>query len=305
MTVRLGVVAALLWMGCGSGAALPASGSGGVGGTTTSSGGAGAGGAGASAGAGASGAAGATGGAVGTAGATGAGGGAVASGCGKDLSGTWDLIATRVGFSPGAGVMVIGPGVFSITVMNPGGPTLSPHGHFDYSADAKQFTFQQGGSPIRTISAQNTPAPLNAGSIPLALGGAWQFNSMDDQCTAQAMAGLLSVRCLSTQSAYNVGQDSVGSIDWPRGFPLAVNGRTYSATRSAPAASSFGDLGGTWLAQSDAATGRSCTVTISGHTLTASCTADRIKGTTAVTIGDDCIASGTNNTGYELSGRRR
>jgi hypothetical protein len=201
--------------------------------------------------------------------------------------------------------MVIGPGTFSITIMNPRGADLSPRGHFDYSSSAKQLTFQQGSSLTRTISAQNTPAPLNVGSIPLALGGAWVFTSMHEQCTAQAMAGLMSVRCLSDQFAYNVGEDNMGSINWPRGFPLAVNGRTYSATRSATSASSFGDLGGTWLAQSDVATGRSCTVTVNGPTLTADCTADKFKGMTEVTIGDNCIATGVNNTGYEISGRRR
>jgi hypothetical protein len=253
------------------------------------------------------GSAGAGAGSAGTAGITGAGGGGVTSGCGKDLSGTWDIIATRLGYAPGLGVMVIGPGTFSITIMNPRGADLSPRGHFDYSASAKQLTFQQGTSRTQTISAQNTtPAPLNLGSIPLALGGAWTFASMHEQCTAQAMAGLMSVRCLSDQLAYNVGEDDVGSLIWPRGFPLAVNGRTYSATRSAASGSSFGDLGGTWLAQqSDVVTGRSCTVTVNGPTLTANCTADKFKGTTQITIGDNCIATGVNSTGYELSGRRR
>jgi hypothetical protein len=279
-------VVAWLVLGCQAGSATP------DGSAAT----AGAGGSAATAGAGGSAATAGAGGSAATAGA--GGGAAIPTGCGKDLSGTWDLIAMTGIDTIGAGVMVINADTLSIAV----GTFQVPTGHLDYSSanGTKQASWRQGSGGLHTFGVENTPAPLNAGSIPLALGGAWTFTGKIGSCMADVGVGLVSGKCTSNEGDYNVG-----NFDWPTHVPYMVNGRTYTATRMATAASSFGDLGGTWLAQSDAAFARSCTVTVNGNKLTAQCTVDRFAGTTELTIGDDCIASGLNNGGHEISGRRR
>jgi hypothetical protein len=292
-----GAAVAWLALGCQAGSSTPDGGAGGSGATGGAGGITATGGAGGITATGGAGGSAATGGAGGHLGTAGAGGTAVATGCGKDLSGTWDLIAMTGIDTIGAGVMIIDADTLSIAV----GSHPLPTGHLDYGASGtKQATWRQGSGALHTFGVENTPAPLNAGSIPLALGGAWTFTGKIGSCMAEVGVGLVSGKCLSNEGDYNVG-----NFDWPVRVPYMVNGRTYTATRMATAASNFGDLGGTWLAQSDAAFARSCTITVNGDKLTAQCTVDLFAGTTELTIGDDCIASGLNNGGHEISGRRR
>jgi len=106
------------------------------------------------------------GGSGGSTGAAGGGGAAGAlggtSGCDKDLTGTWDLLATSFGGGPSSGIMILG--VEGFTVVTSGG-------QLTYTA-TKSATWATSGSR-RTIGVQNTPASLNSGNIPVVLGGHW------------------------------------------------------------------------------------------------------------------------------------
>jgi hypothetical protein len=316
-------IAALILAGCKGGGLAPdggagandASGNAGGGGAAGATGVGGKGMAGATGVGGATGVAGVTGaggavagatGAGGAAGTTGAAGASTASACAKDLSGTWDVIVSANPLAGstaiGTGVMVISGDTFSITVASPKGPGFSPRGHLDYSAagGVKTATWQQGYSSLHTFGIQNTPSALDAGSVPLALGGAWMFTGKSGSCSAQVGDGLVTGKCLSVNGDYNLGNG-----DWPSHIGTMVYGRTYTAKRTSVLDSNFGALGGIWEAQSDAAFAKGCTITVFGDTLTAQCTVLPFSGKTQLTIGDDCVASGLNNGGHEISARRR
>jgi hypothetical protein len=273
---------------------------GGAPGTPEASGAAGGSGAGGTSGVGAS--SGASGGA-GAGGASG-GGGQTATGCAKSLAGTWDIIVSRVGAQVGVGLLVLTPDTFSIKVTNPEAPLdvfRPPHGELDYTATGmKQAVWSQGGSEDHVFAITNTPMAVDAGSIPLALGGAWTFTGKAGTCSAQVGVGALTGSCTSS------GQDFyVGGGDWPARVPLLVNGRTYTATRTSVLPSNFGDFGGTWETKAVGGMSGACQVTVSGNQFTSHCTVPGINGQTVITISDDCIASGMNPGGDEISGQRR
>jgi hypothetical protein len=241
-------------------------------------------------------------GAAGVAGVAGAAGAAGAGhGCARDLSGTWDLVANRPGHVPGSGVMVIGANVSSIAIVSTGSLDFSGD-KLEYTRATNQVTWQVGNDVSRVIMAENTPAAFDGGSLPIAVGGAWTFSTAKEQCMLNVAPTLVTASCLGQP-----GQPddlAIGGEDWPLYAPRGVNGRAYSATRTAALASSFGDLGGQWGTRSGA-TDHSCAVTVADGALTAHCTFDRFNGTTTLTIDDDCVASGTTQDGVELGARRR
>jgi hypothetical protein len=262
-TVLAFVLVALVAQSCGSGAGSSGNG-GGSGGSTGAAGG---------------------GGAAGALGGTG--------GCDKDLTGTWDLLATSVGGGPSSGIMILG--VEGFTVATNGGQLI-------YTATGtKSATWATSGSR-RTIGVQNTPASLNGGSIPVVLGGHWVLSTAFETCTLDVAAGTIRGRCNGRPGDYSVGGD-----DWPyTSIPNLENGTTYSITRTSTAASQFGDLGGVWIANSSTGSGQYCTITLQGNTLTANCqTQTEFSGITNLTIGSNCVASGTTPSGVELSARKR
>lgn len=228
----------------------------------------------------------------GTGGAGGPGtGSAGAGGCGSDLSGTWDVMATRAANPSGthAWVMTIAATTFSMSDTN---SSLS------YTDGAsKQLVWADPGA-VTPVTVTNAPAALNAGSVPLALGGSWTFSSSagDNSCT-------VSVAAASVTSTCQGPQQYVGGSHWPNHLPRPMNGRTYTATRIAPMASQVGDLGGQWQLSNGSA-GR-CTAVLQGSSITATCTnAQPLTGMLQLTLGSDCVASGSSG-GYELSARRR
>lgn len=116
---------------------------------------------------------------------------------------------------------------------------------------------------------------------------------------ASVGVGLASGRCTSVQLDTNVGAG-----EWPNKLPALLYDRTYAATRTEALPSRFGDLGGVWRASPEGAS-EGCTIRVEGNKLSADCTANIFAGKTELTIGDDCVASGVNNGGYEISGRKR
>jgi hypothetical protein len=220
---------------------------------------------------------------------TGTGDAATAGACAKDLTGTWELIASRGG-PPDTGLLVLDANGFTLTVAG------------------KQLTYVAGQRVVwrgvagpHTVTVQNTPGAVGAGSLPLAVGGRWVFQGTTERCTMQVGPGAVSGSCQSSARDINAG-----GHDWPGNVPNPSNGRTYLATRTAPLPSRFGDLGGRWQAKADMDSVAGCQITVEGNDLTFDChDADFFTGVTRLTIGNDCVASGTSSGGFELGARRR
>jgi hypothetical protein len=210
--------------------------------------------------------------------------------CDKDLSGTWDLIASRPGRRPGGGAMRISANGFLFQLEN-----------YDlrYTVGEKEAVWGTLNSSTH-FDVTHTPAAFDTGTQPLPLGGQWSFSSGSQECMLSVTTGLITARCRAP-APYEIG----GS-DWPGGLPRPRNGQSYRVTRGPSLASQFGEAGGHWLATVDGDPGAACAVTVEGNRLIATCTSETaFNGTTELTIGADCVVSGLSSHGYELSGRRR
>ncbi len=204
---------------------------------------------------------------------------------------------------PGAGVLVLGADVSSIAITSTGKPDFAGD-KLEYTAGAATMaTWQIGSNPPRVILIQRTPAPLDSGSLPIAVGGAWSFTTDDERCTVNVAADLVQGSCLGRP----VEDYSVSGLDWPAALPNAVNGRVYAATHMSAASSSFGALGGEWIAQRTPSTidSGTCDVTLEGGSFVARCNIPQLSGLAMLTVSDDCVASGSTLSGFELSARRR
>jgi hypothetical protein len=215
--------------------------------------------------------------------------GATPIGCAKDLSGTWDLIAARPGDRPESGVLTIAAGVFS----------LSAAGHqLTYNAGPTKQALWVGTAGPHPIAITNTAAALDTGSLPLAVGGDWEFLATTERCSMHVSATAVSGSCLGSG-----GAEQAGGSDWPNLVPNPRNQRTYTIFRTAARASQFGELGGTW--QTAPGSGN-CLVSVDKDKLSALCVdTGGFSGTTVLTIGSDCVASGTSSGGFAISARRR
>jgi hypothetical protein len=283
------LLAAILTLGCAGGSGNGNSaGTGGAGGMGT--GGAGAGGV---AGVGGRGSGGSS---AGTGGSAGSGGTATNTGCASDLTGTWDIIATPTYASPGSGTLVIGADTLTVSVNHgtEGAYRLA------YSTQGGQtLQWQEPSHPAIPIDVLDTPVALDAGSIPLALGGSWSFsaNLVRFSVSVGASASSLIVDRLPTGTV-------VGG-NWPRTIPMPRLGETYSVTRRSQLVSQFGFFGGQWQATTDR-NSDTCLVKVENNAVQFDCqTGNAFNGTTQLTVGSDCVASGLSNSGYELSARRR
>lgn len=227
----------------------------------------------------------------------GGGNGPGALGCDKDLSGTWDLFASSNGTGVLRGTLVISKDGFSFT----------SHGaELVYSAKKSATWKYNGGyysgSSTRLISVENTPASVDSGSIPLALGGQWVIASNSETCTLNITSGKVTGKCTGRAEDYNVGGD-----DWPWQLMDSPENRVnYTIERTANAASQFGDFGGSWSAHSDTGSGQGCTFMLENNTASSICQANNsFDGNLRLTVGADCVASGVTPSGAEVSARRR
>jgi hypothetical protein len=212
---------------------------------------------------------------------------AVAGPCATNLAGTWDLIAAGPGRGLASGVLVLGRDTFSLTVA---GTTLT------YSLAGQQAVWNGGAGP-HPVAIQNTPGSVFAGSLPLSVGGLWIFNG---RCELAVAPGLVTGQCRA------VADSQVGGSDWPGSVPNPLTNRHYVATRTVALPSRFGDLGGQWQASADRGSAARCQATVSGNQVTFDChDAEDFNGVTRLTIGNDCMASGTSSSGLQLSARRR
>lgn len=291
----------LVLLGCpgGGGGDTPAAGAGGSAGGAA--GGSGTGGAvvgTGGAGVGTGGTGGVSGGAGSTSVGTGGAAGSSTGGCETDLTGTWDLVATSENGNPSPGVLAIGADTLSVTVATERWWASTPSTkQLAYSASgSKTLTWTRTDDPAVPIKVQNTPATLDAGSIPLALGGQWVFSANRMSCSA-AIGTISTIQCQNNPTGTLVGGT------WP--IPKPRLGTTYTVTRSSQLASQFGFLGGQWQTRSSSSA-ETCTMKAEGAAVSISCvTSNSLSGSLQLTFGSGCVASGVTSTGWELSARRR
>jgi hypothetical protein len=233
---------------------------------------------------------------AGAGGSAGAGGAFTNNGCASDLTGTWDIIATPTYSSPGTGTLVIGADTLTVSINH--GTTGAYR--LDYSTQGGQtLRWQDPSHPAIPIDVLDTPAALDAGSIPLALGGSWSFS---------ANLVRFSVSVGASASSLIVDRVPTGTVvggSWPDPIPRPRFGETYSVTRTSQLVSQFGFFGGQWQATTDR-NSDTCSIKIESNTVQFNCqTGNAFNGITQLTVGSDCVASGLSNSGYELSARRR
>ena len=215
-----------------------------------------------------------------------------AAGCDKDLSGTWDLYTTSLASGPVSATLVLGANGFTFAMTR---------GQLAYTATGAMSASYKTRSGTRPITVQNTPASVNSGSFPLALGGHWTLASNHETCTLDVAAGTVKGNCNGRPDEFNVAAD-----DWPYIIPSPQNGLIYTFSRTSTSTSQFGDFGGQWTARSDTGSGQGCAFSLAGNTFTSTCAASNdFNGVMHLTIGSDCVASGTTPSGLEVSGRRR
>jgi hypothetical protein len=222
-----------------------------------------------------------------------------AHGCDSDLTGTWDLLATNTVGSTRPGVLVIGPDTLTFSVTTTRSWDSPSTKQLAYSAaGAKTLTWSRTDDPVVPIDIENTPAALDAGSIPLALGGQWSFAVNRKRCSAQ-IGEVSAIACAADPTVPRVGGN------WPYPVPAPVLGVTYTLTRTSQLASQFGFLGGQWLAKSSDSAG-TCSMKVEDAMVNIVCrTDDSLNGQVQITVGSSCVASGLTSTGWELSARRR
>jgi hypothetical protein len=214
-------------------------------------------------------------------------------GCDKDLTGTWDLYTTSLATGSMDGVLIVGSNGFNISTR---GDQLI------YTTQGTMSATWKTSEDMRAITVKNTPATLNGGSIPLALGGVWTLAVGSETCTLDVAKDAVKGKCKNSQT----DDRDVAGYDWPDNIPSPANGVNYLISRTSTLPSQFGDFGGQWTATPDDGNGQSCIVKLDGNSITTNCQTDNeFNGVMHLTIGSDCVASGTTPSGLEVSARRR
>lgn len=226
-----------------------------------------------------------TGGSSGFSGSSGSGG---SGGSVTDLSGVW----TISGSVTATGTFVTGTLIIDSTelVLTIDGATLSIFDHG--SAQGLHWTNPKRQQDT-ALSLSRAPAAMALGVIPFGLGGQWTASHPTEPGGCQA--------ALAPASLIASCQGVAGE---PSGVP-SLNG-TLSATRTAGIPSAFGELGGSWHIQSNGGEGGSCSVTLSGNQLMASCagTDSALDGNLSFVL-DGNVGSGSSSMGLEFSAVRQ
>lgn len=198
------------------------------------------------------------------------------------LSGTWDLTATPQHSSAATGVLLLAAGHVRLTI---GTSAVELRG----TGDAIVLTSEDGHG-VHGIDVTRHSAALDTGAFPLDVGGTWALSGNGagegQRCDAVLDPQHVMASCTRVDA------------DW---WHLGIQG-SITGTRVSTAASSFGDLGGTWhLTQGDAA----CDATFAGNDLKVACSnAGSLTGSFAAHV-TSTLASGTTGDGGEFAARRR
>jgi hypothetical protein len=202
---------------------------------------------------------------------------------GAGLTGTWDLVASRVGKPQETGTVELSAERLRVVM---GQSELS------YEASGPTLTWQiRASASPDAIAVQHTAAGFDSGDLALALGGTWSFTEGQSSCAGTVGDGSGSAQCKNARL--------------PAIFPRPSDGATYTATRTGTASSSFGAFGGTWSFVAASQT-QGCTASFAGSTITLGCT--RVSGSLDATVTitfNGSTLSGTTSAGTELAGTRR
>lgn len=177
----------------------------------------------------------------------------------------------------------------SLAIITDGGSLIAT------SPQAGTFDLTLQTSRSRRVVATRAEAGGPLGIMPLPLSGAWSVNTLegdlDKGCTTTLAGSEMSAVCLDVSNLPSwIGSSNI------------ANG-TVQAQRVEELASSFGALGGRWVAQLSG--GGACELVFQGTTFRASCEgAGRFDGTLQVTVAQD-VVSGSLTSGLDFSATRR
>lgn len=197
------------------------------------------------------------------------------------LTGTWELVGSRVGDVQRSALVTISSGSLVVTTWR---------GNFQSLQHGNTFDMSFVGGSAYQFAAARTDGPGNAGIIPLPLFGEWDAHAVNAPgCTVSAKPDLASASCSKAS----------GLPDW-----MEQNGTaTLQATRTSALASEFGDFGGEWTFTT--AVGASCSIHVEGNTISATCTnARNATGNGSLTLDGD-TGHGSTSAGIEFTAQRR
>ncbi len=205
----------------------------------------------------------------------------------KDLTGTWDLMATSNGQTQ-VGSVILGATELVVSV---GGDVLS----YKVNGTVLTATWTEKGrlSSIPLNRIPNTTS-VSYGAIPLALDGTWSFGPDDDQLVVPVFSGY-------------AGALASGDVEFPSSLPEPFPQTAYQAERTESDSSIFGDLGGIWIAGADDEH-PGCAVEFKGSDFVADCedTESVLNGVFTLTFDATMsTASGTAGSAVEISAKRR
>jgi len=186
--------------------------------------------------------------------------GGVSGPAGSSLAGTWNLTTTAMGSSSVPTTVTIGQDSLSIT---------SQSFSFTATRTGNVLTFTDNDPPndptnTGVLTATQTAGTFNAGIVPFDLGGSWTMQggpkgaSPTVTCTLSVSAAEIDGAC----------QNVAPAGPW----------FSFTMKKTAGAASSLGDLGGTWMNTWTSQGGTyPCTIEFTGNSIT-SCTGGAMNG---------------------------
>lgn len=203
---------------------------------------------------------------------------------GNSLTGTWEVIGSRLGGKQQSALVTISPTYLIISAWS---------GSFNaiLRGDTFECTLTQSFRSTKNFGLTRTAGTGDTGIIPLPLFGDWDAHAQNSQgCAIHAASDSASATC--TQA---------GELpDWLRDH--LSNAAHLTATRTQTLPSSFGDFGGVWTFTSGY--GASCTIRFEETTVSADCqNAHNATGTASFTLDGD-TGHGSTSQGIEFTAQR-
>lgn len=199
------------------------------------------------------------------------------------LAGEWDGVGTRLGRSQVQVHLTLQPGQFTLVTSESDEITATASGD-DFS-----ITYHRNTGSMSSFYAVRTPAALDTGALPVAIGGGWTAISGLTGCTASLSATTVDGMCSPLRRI-------------PGWLQIFADGQAHG-TRTSSLQSIFGQLGGTWSINT--AHGDHCDVTVEGSSASATCVSPYSQLPKTVHIDfNGATASGGTSSGIEFSAHR-